>query len=103
VFVAAEHLVALGVRRAVWSLPLVLLSRALSGFRPPRLVFVGGCGWRLWLVFVFWRFGLCPPCFYFFVLVVLPLLLCFSSSWWLGLAMVLLVVAVGACDREDED
>jgi hypothetical protein len=62
-------------------------------------VVVGGCGWCL----SFGALGFARPAFIFFVLVVLPLLLCFSSSWWLGLAMVLLVVAVGACDREDED
>ena len=39
-----------------------------SGFRPPHLVFVGGCGWRLWLVFVFWRFGLLPALLLFFCL-----------------------------------
>ena len=51
---------------------------------------VGVCC-RLWLAVVvgavFWRFGASAPGF--FVLVVLPLLLRFPSSWWLGLAMVL--------------
>jgi len=37
-------------------MPLVLRF-ALLGFHSPRFVFVAGCGWRLWSVFVFWRSG----------------------------------------------
>ena len=41
---------------AAFAMPLVLRF-ALSGFHPPRFLFVAGCGWRLWSVFVFWHSG----------------------------------------------
>ena len=72
------------------ALPLVLCF-ALSGFHPPRFVFVAGCGWRLWSVFVFWPSGASarPGCLSFFCLQVLPLLFCFYSCWRLRLFFVL--------------
>ena len=56
-----------------WRSALLLVSRfALWGFHPPRFVFVAGCGWRLWSVFVFWRSGASARPGVSFVFEVLP-------------------------------
>ena len=81
-FAATEHLIALGVKHAVWSLPLAL-RKALSGFRPRQLVFVAGCGWRCWLVWSFGALELLP----FFLMLVVPPLVRFSFLSWLAIVL----------------
>ena len=78
-------------------MPLVLRF-AFSGFHPPRFVFVAGCGWRLWSVFVFWRSGASarPGVSFVFVLAVLPPLFCFFLlAAAVDLCPLMLVAAVG--------
>jgi len=79
------------------AMPLVLRF-AFSGFHPPRFVFVAGCGWRLWSVFVFWRSGASarPGVSFVFVLAVLPPLFCFFLlAAAVDFCPLMLVAAVG--------
>ena len=71
------------------AMPLVLRF-ALSGFYPPRFVFVAGCGWRLWSVFVFWRSGASA-------LTGVSFVFCFGGSAPSVLLLFLLAAAVDFC------
>ena len=79
-------------------MPLVL-HFALSGFHPPRFVFVAGCGWRLWSVFVFWHSGAsaCPGVSFVFCFggSAPSVLLLFLSAAAVGFGPLLLVAVVG--------
>jgi len=79
-------------------MPLVL-HFALSGFHPPRFVFVAGCGWRLWSVFVFWHSGAsaCPGVSFVFCFggSAPSVLLLFLSAAAVGFGPLMLVAVVG--------
>jgi hypothetical protein len=63
---------------------------ALLGFHSPRFVFVAGCGWRLWSVFVFWRSGASA-------LTGVSFVFCFGGSAPSVLLLFLLAAAVDFC------